>query len=209
MKNLYIVGVNFFDFRLVEDINRQQPSWNIVGFIGRSKLPEEKKIYLRGYPLVGGYDLIPKLAKNEQNYFVHNQPLHSKATKILRSAGCQIATLIHPSINLSMTEIGEGCILPEGCMVGQYTRLGNFVVIRSRGYIAHDVMVEDNVFIGPNATIGGNSVIESGSFIGMGAIIMNTKVGKNSVVGAGSVVIKEVEAQTVVVGVPAKPIRKK
>lgn len=53
------------------------------------------------------------------------------------------------------------------------------------------IEVMDNVFIGSNATI-----------------LQNVKIGPNAIVAAGSVVTKDVEENTIVAGVPAKPIGK-
>ncbi len=53
------------------------------------------------------------------------------------------------------------------------------------------ITIEDNVWIGTGATI-----------------LPGVRVGKNSIVGAGSVVTKDVPEGVVVVGVPAKEIRK-
>lgn len=51
-------------------------------------------------------------------------------------------------------------------------------------------------------------VIGNNVWIGAGAIVLpGVTIGDNAVVGAGSVVTKNVEANTVVAGDPAKPIK--
>jgi len=58
--------------------------------------------------------------------------------------------------------------------------------------------------------LGGSSSFEKNSYIAPGAIIKNQiRVGENSLVGMGAVVIKDVEKNKVVAGVPAKVIRNK
>src|SRR5208282_2046821 len=92
------------------------------------------------------------------------------------------------------------------------------------------VVIEDNVFVGhgvtfindsyPRATTaGGNLQIESdwkverttirkGASIGSGATILsNLTIGENAIVGAGSVVTKDVPANSIVAGNPAKVLR--
>lgn len=68
-------------------------------------------------------------------------------------------------------------------------------------------VLEDYVTIGHRAVIH-SAHIEQGSLIGIGAIVLDgVRVGAGSIVGAGSVVTKDVAARSLVVGVPAKPLR--
>ncbi|MGA9506881.1 MAG: acyltransferase, partial [Terriglobales bacterium] len=90
--------------------------------------------------------------------------------------------------------------------------------------------IEDNVFVGhgvmfindlyPRATTaaGGlqteadwqvaKTIVKKGASIGSGATILaNTCIGENAIVGAGAVVTKDVPANTIVAGVPAKILR--
>lgn len=86
-----------------------------------------------------------------------------------------------------------------------------------------DVEIEEGVMIGPLVTLLGvnhdlknkNIVIckkvllKKGCWIGARAIILpGVTVGENAVVAAGAIVTKNVEANTVVAGVPAKCIKK-
>ena len=205
LKNLYILGTKFFDLiKLVEAINRVEPTWRIGGFLVKKRTRGEK---LWGYPLIG-LENIAALAREPNNYFFCNNPRHIKAAEFLIANNCRIATLVHPAIDLNYVEIGKGCILPEGCVVGGRTKIGDFVTVRLKSLISHDVTVEDYVFIGPSASIAGESVLRKRCFIGQGAVVMPGRVvGEESVVGAGAVVTKDVPPRTVVIGIPARPMR--
>jgi acetyltransferase-like isoleucine patch superfamily enzyme len=96
--------------------------------------------------------------------------------------------------------------------------------------VCEGVTIEDNVFIGhgvmfindsyPRATTEGGelqteadwkverTVIKKGASIGTGVTILaNITIGENAIVGAGSVVTKDVPANTIVAGNPARVLR--
>lgn len=116
--------------------------------------------------------------------------------------------------------------LPFQTNLGIFTRLGKNV------FINHDctfldmggITIEDDVMIGPKVCLTTEShpidpqerkkllvkpiVIKRNAWIGAGATILpGVTVGENSVVAAGAVVTKDVPANTVVGGVPAKVIK--
>ncbi|HVU94594.1 MAG TPA: sugar O-acetyltransferase [Puia sp.] len=113
-----------------------------------------------------------------------------------------------------------------------YTNLGAFIIIGKNVFINHacsfldlgGITIEDDVQIGPRVNIVTEShpldpgdrraliakpvVIRRGAWIGAGATILSgVTVGENAVVAAGSVVSRDVPANTVVAGVPARVMR--
>jgi len=128
--------------------------------------------------------------------------------------------------------IGNNCSLGpfirirKGTRVKSNTCLGNFLEInRSQigngvkakhfGYLG-DVCVKDEVNIGAGSVVANydgkrkhKSHIGKRAFIGSDAVLISpVKIGRQAIVGAGSVVIKDVKPATVVVGVPARVIKK-
>jgi sugar O-acyltransferase (sialic acid O-acetyltransferase NeuD family) len=211
--NLYIYGARYFDvIKLIEAINNLYPTWNICGFLD-DKIKKFNGDEGFNYPLLGGKEKLISLTKQDNNYFINNLAGNWSYTKLisheLLSHGCKIATLIHPSIDMNRVITGIGCILPDGCIVASNVKIGNFVTVRLKSLISHDVIVEDYVLIGPGVTIGGKAILKEGCFIGAGAVVMGgITIGEGSVVGAGAVVTKNVPPGLVVIGVPAKPMRK-
>jgi maltose O-acetyltransferase len=85
--------------------------------------------------------------------------------------------------------------------------IGDDVLIASHAAISSithdpDAVVFNSRSIGKEVRIGNNVWIGSHAFIGPGI-----KVGDGSIVGAGAVVLEDVEARTVVGGVPARKLR--
>jgi len=117
-----------------------------------------------------------------------------------------------------------------GYSIGKNTRIAQEVLIWAWHHIdTNNVIIEDDVSIGPRvmiiarthspsqiekygkvkSSIPGKILIKKGAWIGASAIILpNVTIGERAVVGAGAVVTKDVPPYTVVVGVPAKVIKK-
>ena len=120
----------------------------------------------------------------------------------------------------------------EKSMIKHYggVKIGNNVHIGSQTHVARgtidDTVIEDGTkidtltHIAHNCRIGKNSTIIAGSllygsvdlgensYIASGIVRNQIKVGNNSFVGIGSVVLKDVENDITVIGIPAKPIIK-
>lgn len=116
-----------------------------------------------------------------------------------------------------LVEIGDGCVI----MMGAVLNIG--AVIGEKTMIDMNVVVGGRAIVGRNCHIGAGTVlagvieppsadpviIEDDVLIGANAVVLEgVKVGKGAVIAAGSVVVKDVEPYTVMVGVPAKPLKK-
>lgn len=133
-------------------------------------------------------------------------------------------------INLYGCEVGDETKIGAFVEIQKNAKVGRRCKISSHTFICEGVTIEDNVFIGhgvtfvndpyPRATAADGELqtekdwrvettyIRKGASIGSGAIILcNVNVGENAIVGAGSVVTKDVPADAVVAGNPARFLR--
>lgn len=119
-------------------------------------------------------------------------------------------TAVHPSAVISPTAtIGEGSVVMPGVILQTEVRVGRHCIINTGATIDHECRIGDYVHVSPNATICGDSKVGEGTWIGAGStVIQCVKIGKWSVVGAGSVVIHDIPDGVLVVGNPARIVRK-
>ena len=116
----------------------------------------------------------------------------------------------------------------QALMTGKKISIGKNCNINNRAFIEAyyaPVIIEDNVTIAGSAMISSHDgsfmnvlgkemiakqiTLKKQCFIGNNAVILpGITINEKAIVGAGAVVTKDVEERTIVVGVPAKPIRK-
>jgi len=133
-------------------------------------------------------------------------------------------------INLYGCEVGDESKIGAFVEIQKKATVGKRCKISSHTFIFEGVTIEDNVFIGHNVSFINDSyprataadgnlqteadwkvertVIKKGASIGSGATILsNLTIGENAIVGAGSVVTKDVPANAIVAGNPARVLR--
>ena len=130
-----------------------------------------------------------------------------------------------------------GCSIDDNSKVGTFVEIqknasvGKNCKISSHTFICEGVHIEDNVFIGHNVTFINDkyprsanedgsmqseadwkvveTFVKKGSSVGSSSTILcGVTIGENAIVGAGAVVTKDVPANSIVAGVPAKVIKK-
>ena len=122
-----------------------------------------------------------------------------------------------------------GCIIGNNCFIGPFVEIQKNVIIgektriQSHSFICDSVKIGKHCFIGHGTMFTNDLCIDSLNFeswikreteigndvrIGSNATILPVIIGNNSIIGAGAVVTKDVPPNCVVVGNPAKIIRK-
>lgn len=104
-------------------------------------------------------------------------------------------------------EIGSFSTIDRGALVD--TIIGSNVKIDSHVHVGHHCHVGDGTSLVAGTVLGGGSVIGRNCFIGLNVCVKeHITIGDNVLIGMGSVVVNDIPSNVVVVGNPAKIIRK-
>lgn len=119
--------------------------------------------------------------------------------------------------------IGADCNLCAQTLIEGDVQIGDRVTVKSGVQLWDGLRVEDDVFIGPNVTFTNDQFPRSrarpvefaqtrigrGASLGAGAVILpGVTIGAGALVGAGAVVTRDVAPGSVVVGNPARYLRR-
>lgn len=187
----------------IEDINKVEPTWNILGFL------DDNPNALHGFPCK--YQIIGTIKGHEpRNDVKYAMGIASPAVKKLIGPamiekGAQFASIIHPSVHVySEYELGVGLVAYPNAKIATGCKIGDFVTLQST-ILGHDAELEDYVTVSSSCGITGGTKLHEGCFIGDHACIaVGMEIGAWAYVGIGSVVIREVPENTRVFGNPAR-----
>ncbi len=172
----------------VIDIVELNNKFTIKGIL--DSYTDQKEIY--GYPVLGGDELIEKLA-NDNVFFlitvgqIKSYIVRERISKKIIGVKGQLATIISPRAYVSKhSKVEEGTVIMHDAVVNSGAKIGKNCIINTKSNIEHGVIVEEFCHISTCSVVNGESIIKRGTFIGSNATISNgITIKENSIISAG------------------------
>lgn len=147
----------------------------------------------------------------------------------LKFKSIKFPIILYPNIflnNQNKIEFGKHISIAFGAYISPLElKVGDNTWIGNNCFLCGKVLIGNNVMIGPNVSIPGaehrynmddkpmskqglvvkGTIIEDNVWIGANSVILDgVRIGRDSIVAAGSVVTKDVEANSIMMGIPAR-----
>ncbi|CAM4152196.1 acetyltransferase [Deinococcus marmoris] len=157
-----------------------------------------------GCPVLGGLERLEQSADRAVLAIGSNAARRDLAARFPNATW---ATAIHPAATVhESVKLGPGTVIFAGAVIQPDTVLGQHVIVNTGATADHDCVLEDFVHVAPGVHLAGAVHLEEGVFLGVGcAVTPGISVGRWTTVGAGGVVVRPLPANTVAVGIPARP----
>lgn len=198
--------------KVVAEAVRLGNHFKIAGFLDEVNLERWGQEWC-GSKILGGKDVLSTFAGS--NAFaivpaVGNTSARFRMIEAAAALGLPLATIIHPNAIISPgATLGPGTVALAGAIVNPGTTTGRAVILNTACSADHDCIIEDGASLAPGARLGGGVRVGRGAWIGIGAVVREgITIGGNAVVGAGTVVIRDVLPDDVVVGNPARFLKR-
>lgn len=168
-----------------------------------------------GFEILGSFeDLLSKPTLKGMNFLLTmgDNKIRTELSNQIICLGGEVPSLIHPTAVISRF----AKISPVGVYISPFTyvqadsSIGDNTVLLSHVNISHTTNIGRSCFIAGGATIGAYTTMEDFVFVGQGALSISAKakhIGHHAYIGARSLLTRDIPANVVVAGSPARILR--
>ena len=191
---------------------RGQIEWEVYGYLNDR---EPRGISIEGYPVLGALKDV-QIFLNEEFYFINTilridgQKERIEMFENLCIPDSRLVTFVHPLAYVaSNVSIGPGTIIMPNVSISSGTKLGKGTIVMVNAIIGHNNIIGDFCHFAAQSCIGAYLRIDNGVHIGLNASVKeDLLIGENSTLGMGAVLTKNMPANEIWIGNPAKFFRK-
>ena len=159
-----------------------------------------------GLPVLGPISALRSLQHDAIVIALGDNPLRRGLSERLVSSGERLCCAVHPRATVAASvQMADGSVICAGAVLQPGVKLGRGVIINTCASADHDTTVGDFAHLSPGATVGAYVAIGDEALVAVGAsVVGGRQVGARSVIGAGAVVVRDIPADVVAFGNPAR-----
>lgn len=195
---------------LIDETNKQQKKWNILGYI----VEDEKKIGKKnGKYTVYKTDYWLKNHKSELHvaFGIGDPKLNQKlSNSYKKNRNLHYPNIIHPNFvgDLERIKMSIGNIICAGNIFTTDIKLGSFNIFNHNCIIGHDAVIGNYNVINPSVILAGGVKIADRNLVCTHVkIIQCIKICSETKIGVGSIVMNNISKKGTYFGIPAKLLR--
>lgn len=205
MKKLIIIGAGGYSKSVLDSVDKNKIQ--MTGFIDEFSDKEEHL----GYSILCNKFADLKSPKDYVYFIAVGNNINRKRWyDLLKSHNLEIINVIDNSAivspNAELSKEG-GIFVGKRAIINSGAEIGYNCIINTGALVEHGCFVGNHVNVSTYSILNGDVKVQDGSFIGSSSVtIGQIEIGQWATVGAGAVVIRNVDSNTTVAGVPAKII---
>ena len=206
-QGIVIVGAGGFGgevLQYVRDTFADDASYYIKGFLDDH--PPDLRSRRIDLPVLGDTESYVVETSDRIVVAIGDPSVRLRLADSLSRRGATFFTVVHPLAYVaSSARVGDGCIIAPYATVGAQAEIGDHTVLTFYASVGHDARVGRGCAFSPHSVTNGGSVIEDGVFLGAHAIVNPLRsVGRHSKVTAGAAVYRNIPADSIASGNPAR-----
>ncbi|MBQ9274859.1 MAG: acetyltransferase [Succinivibrio sp.] len=191
--------------REVRELIESTGLYHIIGFVA----PGDAGTTIDGLPVLGDDSFLLEYQQDLNVVIALGDGAERSRLYQLYRSNPRLAfpSVISPGAHISPSaSYGLGCIIAHSAVISTDARLGAFCFLSFNATVGHDCVLADFVSLNPGAHLSGNVTVGRCAMFGSGcAVRQGLHIGTHATVGMASSVIRDVEDDTSVIGVPAQP----
>lgn len=209
---MIIVGAKGFAIEVLEIFNQLNENEELFFFDDTSS--GYRGLLYNRFKILHSMDEVEDVYQSVSRKFtigIGNPELRNKMFRKFSQIGGEFTSTISPYAHVGHfgNNLGKGLNIMTGTVITNDITIGDGVLINLNCTIGHNTTIGQFSELSPGVHVSGRCVVGDFCSIGTGTVLLpGVSLGENVVVGAGSVITKNVEKDSVVVGVPGKVIEK-
>lgn len=189
------------------DIIESSGKYRVAGYTS----PDRRRSLL-GKPCLGSDKELPKLYRSGISRVFIALGDNRKRLALARQAraiGFKLVNAVSPAAYISPSvKLGSGIAVMPGAVINTDSVIKDLAIINTAATVDHDCLIGTACHVAPGCGLAGNVTLGQGVFLGIGCkVIPRVKIGAWTTVGAGAVVVRDLPADRLAVGVPARIIK--